>query len=68
MVSEPAYQCWKHFSSILWISDISYTLFCNLQVDIAYAPFIERFRPFLLDVKKYDITEDRPKLAAWIEV
>ncbi|XP_059458849.1 glutathione S-transferase L3-like [Corylus avellana] len=36
-------------------------------VDIAYAPFIERFQPFLLDVKKYDITEDRPKLAAWIE-
>jgi len=36
-------------------------------VDIAYAPFIERFQPFLLDVKKYDITEGRPKLAAWIE-
>ncbi|XP_062155392.1 protein IN2-1 homolog B-like isoform X2 [Alnus glutinosa] len=36
-------------------------------VDIAYAPFVERFQPFLLDVKKYDITEGRPKLAAWIE-
>ncbi|KAK6929242.1 hypothetical protein RJ641_005447, partial [Dillenia turbinata] len=36
-------------------------------VDIAYAPFIERFRPFLLEVKKYDIAEGRPKLAAWIE-
>ncbi|KAK9282610.1 hypothetical protein L1049_010828 [Liquidambar formosana] len=36
-------------------------------VDIAYAPFIERFQPFLLDVRKYDITSDRPKLAAWIE-
>lgn len=36
-------------------------------VDIAYAPFIERFRPFLLDVKKYDITTGRPKLAAWVE-
>ncbi|XP_028072441.1 glutathione S-transferase L3-like isoform X2 [Camellia sinensis] len=36
-------------------------------VDIAYAPFIERFQPFLLDVKNYDITAGRPKLAAWIE-
>lgn len=36
-------------------------------VDIAYAPFIERFHPFLLEVKKYDITEGRPKLAKWIE-
>lgn len=40
----------------------------NLQVDIAYAPFIERYHPFLLDVKKYDIKKGRPKLAAWIEV
>ncbi|KAH1030591.1 hypothetical protein J1N35_042765 [Gossypium stocksii] len=37
-------------------------------VDIAYAPFIERFHPFLLEVKKYDITLGRPKLATWIEV
>lgn len=37
-------------------------------MDIAYAPFIERFHPFLLDVKKYDITLGRPKLATWIEV
>ncbi|CAK9144189.1 unnamed protein product [Ilex paraguariensis] len=36
-------------------------------VDIAYAPFIERYQPFLLDVKNYDITVGRPKLAAWIE-
>ncbi|GFY84608.1 glutathione transferase lambda 2 [Actinidia rufa] len=36
-------------------------------VDIAYAPFIERFQPFLLDVKKYDIKAGRPKLATWIE-
>ncbi|XP_043690134.1 glutathione S-transferase L3-like isoform X2 [Telopea speciosissima] len=36
-------------------------------VDIAYAPFIERFHPFLLEVKNYDITAGRPKLAAWIE-
>ncbi len=39
-----------------------------IQVDIAYAPFIERFQPFLLDVKKYDILAGRPKLAAWIKV
>ena len=38
------------------------------QVDIAYAPFIERFHPLLLDVKKYDITSGRPKLVSWIEV
>ncbi|KAL3520653.1 hypothetical protein ACH5RR_018802 [Cinchona calisaya] len=36
-------------------------------VDIAYIPFIERYQPFLLDVKKYDITEGRPKLAIWIQ-
>ncbi|KAJ4824596.1 Glutathione S-transferase L2, chloroplastic [Turnera subulata] len=36
-------------------------------VDIAYAPFIERFQPTLLDFKNYDITAGRPKLAAWIE-
>ncbi|XP_058109939.1 protein IN2-1 homolog B-like [Magnolia sinica] len=36
-------------------------------VDIAYAPFIERFQNFLLELKKYDITTGRPKLAAWIE-
>ncbi|XP_019453222.1 PREDICTED: protein IN2-1 homolog B-like [Lupinus angustifolius] len=36
-------------------------------VDIAYAPFIERFQPFLMDVKNYDIKLGRPKLAAWIE-
>ena len=43
-------------------------LFCKLQVDIAYAPFIERFQAFLLDVKNYDISVARPKLAAWIKV
>ncbi|KAI4351204.1 hypothetical protein L6164_005583 [Bauhinia variegata] len=36
-------------------------------VDIAYAPFVERFQPFLLDVKNYDITEGRPKLAEWVK-
>ncbi|PKI74643.1 hypothetical protein CRG98_004970 [Punica granatum] len=36
-------------------------------VDIAYAPFIERFGPYLLEVKKINITEGRPKLASWIE-
>ncbi|KAF6156725.1 hypothetical protein GIB67_000082 [Kingdonia uniflora] len=36
-------------------------------VDIAYAPFIERYHPLTLDVKKYDITAGRPKLTAWIE-
>ncbi|KAG5550029.1 hypothetical protein RHGRI_015108 [Rhododendron griersonianum] len=36
-------------------------------VDIAYAPFVERFQIFLQDVWKYDITAGRPKLATWIE-
>ncbi|KAG5550025.1 hypothetical protein RHGRI_015108 [Rhododendron griersonianum] len=39
----------------------------DLQVDIAYAPFVERFQIFLQDVWKYDITAGRPKLATWIE-
>lgn len=40
----------------------------DFQVDIAYAPFMERFQPFLLEVKKYDIAEGRPKLGTWIQV
>ncbi|KAI3852045.1 hypothetical protein MKW98_020044 [Papaver atlanticum] len=35
--------------------------------DIAYAPFVERYQPLLLDVKKCDITTGRPKLTLWIE-
>lgn len=37
-------------------------------MDIAYAPFIERFQPFLMEVKNYDIAAGRSKLAEWIEV
>ncbi|XP_008793694.2 protein IN2-1 homolog B-like isoform X2 [Phoenix dactylifera] len=36
-------------------------------VDIAYAPFMERFQILFSDVKNYDITKGRPKLALWIE-
>ncbi|PKU87944.1 protein IN2-1 homolog B [Dendrobium catenatum] len=36
-------------------------------VDIAYAPFIERFQLFLAELKNYDVTKGRPKLALWIE-
>ncbi|KMT00293.1 hypothetical protein BVRB_1g016480 [Beta vulgaris subsp. vulgaris] len=36
-------------------------------VDIAFIPFVERFQPLLLELKNYDITSGRPKLAAWIE-
>ncbi|XP_020691397.1 protein IN2-1 homolog B-like isoform X1 [Dendrobium catenatum] len=36
-------------------------------VDIAYAPFIERFQLLFADIKNYDITKGRPKLALWIE-
>lgn len=37
-------------------------------MDIAYAPFIERFQTFWLEVKNYDITKGRPKLDLWIKV
>ncbi|KAL5716862.1 glutathione transferase [Ranunculus cassubicifolius] len=37
------------------------------QVDIAFAPFTQRYRPLLLEVKEYDITAGRPKLASWFE-
>ncbi|KAI3917234.1 hypothetical protein MKW92_046224 [Papaver armeniacum] len=30
-------------------------------------PFVERYQPLLLDVKKCDITTGRPKLTSWIE-
>ncbi|XP_021732708.1 glutathione S-transferase L3-like isoform X2 [Chenopodium quinoa] len=36
-------------------------------VDIAYVPFFERYIPFLKDVRSYDITAARPKIAMWIQ-
>lgn len=36
-------------------------------VDIAYAPFFERFHPLYLDAKNYDFTTGRPKLKLWLE-
>ncbi|KAL2227795.1 UNVERIFIED_CONTAM: Glutathione S-transferase L1 [Sesamum indicum] len=36
-------------------------------VDVAYIPFVERFQAFLSEVKNYDITRGRPRLAVWIE-
>lgn len=36
-------------------------------VDIAYAPFVERFQIVFPRLKNYDITADRPKLLKWIE-
>ncbi|CAL0299565.1 unnamed protein product [Lupinus luteus] len=36
-------------------------------VDVAYIPFVERFQVVFSDIFKHDITEGRPKLAAWIE-
>ncbi|XP_073113317.1 protein IN2-1 homolog B-like isoform X4 [Elaeis guineensis] len=36
-------------------------------VDIAYAPFMERYQILFSDVKNYDITKGRPKLALWFE-
>ncbi|XP_042052823.1 glutathione S-transferase L3-like [Salvia splendens] len=37
------------------------------QVDVVYIPFVERIRPFLYQVWKYDVTSGRPKLAKWIQ-
>ncbi|XP_010314301.1 glutathione S-transferase L1-like isoform X1 [Solanum lycopersicum] len=37
------------------------------QVDIIYAPFVERFHVFMPEGFNYDITTGRPKLAKWIE-
>ncbi|XP_054824210.1 glutathione S-transferase L3-like [Prosopis cineraria] len=36
-------------------------------VDIAYVPFVERFQIVLSEVFKHDVTEGRPKFAAWME-
>lgn len=36
-------------------------------VDIAYAPFIERFEIAFSEIRGYDITAGRPKLSQWIE-
>eukprot|EP01018_Ginkgo_biloba_P020951 Gb_12084 [translate_table: standard] len=36
-------------------------------LDIAYAPFVERFQIVFPRLKDYDITTGRPKLSKWIE-
>jgi glutathione S-transferase len=36
-------------------------------VDIAYAPFVERFQIFFSDLKNYDITKGTPRLNSWVE-
>ncbi|KAH9326703.1 hypothetical protein KI387_006881, partial [Taxus chinensis] len=36
-------------------------------VDLAYAPFFERFQIAYSNLKNYDITSGRPKLLKWIE-
>ncbi|KFK34752.1 hypothetical protein AALP_AA5G188500 [Arabis alpina] len=36
-------------------------------VDVAYGPFIERFKLILKDVMNMDITSGRPNLALWIQ-
>lgn len=36
-------------------------------VDIAYAPFFERYIPFMSEVKKYDLAAGRPNIAVWIQ-
>jgi glutathione S-transferase len=40
----------------------------SAQVDIAYAPFIERFQIFFSGIKNYDITKGRPNLQKFVEV
>ncbi|KAJ4753970.1 Glutathione S-transferase [Rhynchospora pubera] len=54
--------------SLSKFEDGPFFLGCDFSlVDIAYAPFVERFQIFLSDLKKYDITNGRPKLTSWIE-
>ncbi|KAL3649774.1 hypothetical protein CASFOL_006177 [Castilleja foliolosa] len=36
-------------------------------VDIAFAPFIERFQAFFSELKNYDITSGRPRFSLWVE-
>lgn len=50
----------QKFSGPFFLGDFS-------QVDVAYAPFVERFQIFFQGQWSYDITSGRPKLAAWIE-
>lgn len=40
----------------------------GMQVDMVYAPFVERFKDFFDAMKLHDMTQARPKLKAWIEV
>lgn len=56
---------------IMLMKLILYTTLCFVwQVDIAYAPYIERFQIAFSGVSgvKYDITAGRPSLAKWIQV
>lgn len=39
-----------------------------MQVDMVYAPFVERFKDFFAAVNQYDMAQGRPKLKEWIEV
>ena len=41
---------------------------CDLQADVAYIPFVERFQIAFSALWNYDIAAGRPKLAKWIEV
>ncbi|KAL0298628.1 UNVERIFIED_CONTAM: Glutathione S-transferase L1 [Sesamum radiatum] len=60
--------CWNSIGD-LKLLDCNDTDCCDLlQVDIAYVPFVERFQAFFSEVKNYDITSGRPRLAVWIEV
>lgn len=55
-------------TSIQKFSNTSPFFLCEFGVvDIAYVPFIERFRLAFSHFKNYDITHGRPMLARWIE-
>lgn len=59
----------KNYIFLLFLLySMSWLLMHICQVDMSYAPFIERFHLVFSDIKNYDITEGRPKLALWIEV
>ena len=68
------YGKWKPVIRLL--NDIFYNMsvppliceLCDLQADVAYIPFVERFQIVFSALWNYDITAGRPKLAKWIEV
>lgn len=57
-----------HYSFLDYNTPIKCDHAILFQADVVYAPFLQRYLPLFIDLHKYDITEGRPKLAAWLKV